>query len=81
MNYNVNPMQLIQSIKSGQNPQQLMLNILGQRTQGNPLFENLFLLAKDNKTQEIENVVRRMFAEKGLDFDKEFNSFKNNLGL
>lgn len=81
MNYNVNPIQLIQSIKSGQNPQQLMLNILGQRTQGNPLFENLFLLAKDNKTQEIENVVRRMFAEKGLDFDKEFNSFKNNLGL
>ena len=81
MNYNVNPIQLIQSIKSGQNPQQLMLNILGQRTQGNPLFENLFLLAKDNKTQEIENVVRRMFMEKGLDFDKEFNSFKNNLGL
>ena len=81
MSYNVNPNHLIQRIRNGQNPQQLMLSILEKRTKGNPLFENLFLLAQDNNTQEIENIVRRMFSERGMDFDKEFNSFKNNLGL
>lgn len=81
MAYNVNPMQLIQMIKSGQNPQQLMMTVLQQRTQGNPLYENLYKLASEGKTQDIEAIVRTMFKEKGLDFDKEFNSFKQNLGL
>ena len=81
MNYNVNPMQLIQMIKNGQNPQQLMMSVLQQRSQNNPIAQNLFHLAQENKTGEIEGVVRNMFAERGLDFDKEFNSFKKNLGL
>ena len=39
MAYNVNPMQLVQMIKNGQNPQQLMMSVLQQRSQGNPLYE------------------------------------------
>ena len=35
--YQVNPMQLIQMFKSGKNPQQLILTILQQNAQGNPL--------------------------------------------
>ena len=81
MAYNVNPMQLIQMIKSGQNPQQLMMSVLQQRTQGNPLYENLYNLAAKGKTQDIESIARTMFKERGLDFDKEFNSFRQTLGL
>lgn len=81
MAYNVNPMQLLQMIKGGQNPQQLMMSVLQQRSQGNPLYENLYNLASNGKTGDIETIVRTMFNEKGLDFDKEFNSFKKNLGL
>ena len=81
MAYNVNPMQLIQMIKNGQNPQQLMMSVLQQRSQGNPLYENLYNLAGKCKTGDIESIVRTMFKEKGLDFDKEFNSFKKTLGL
>lgn len=81
MNYNVNPIQLIQMIRSGQNPQQLMMNVLQQRTQGNPLYENLFNLAQQGKTADIETIARTMFKEQGMDFDKEFNSFKQMLGL
>ena len=81
MAYNVNPMQLIQMIKNGQNPQQLMMSVLQQRSQGNPLYENLYNLAGKGKTGDIESIVRTMFKEKGLDFDKEFNSFKKTLGL
>lgn len=81
MKYNVNPMQLIQMIRNGQNPQQLMMSVLEQRTKGNPLYENLYNLAQQGKTGDIETIVRTMFQEKGLDFDKEFNSFKQTLGL
>ena len=81
MAYNVNPMQLVQMIKNGQNPQQLMMSILQQRSQGNPLYENLYNLAGKGKTGDIESIVRTIFKEKGLDFDKEFNSFKKTLGL
>ena len=37
MSYNVNPMLLVQAIKNGQNPQQLMLNIL----QNNKIYLNI----------------------------------------
>ena len=41
---NVNPMQLIQLIKSGNNPQQLLMNIIQQ--QNNPILQNAFKLAQ-----------------------------------
>lgn len=81
MAYQVNPMQLLQMIKRGQNPQQLIMNILQQNMQGNPLYENLYNLAKNGKTQDIETIARTISKERGIDFDKEFNSFKNSLGL
>ena len=80
-NYNVNPMQLIQMIKNGQNPQQLLMSVLQQKTQGNPLFENLYNLAQQGKTGDIESIARTMFKEQGMDFDKEFKAFRNNLNL
>lgn len=77
----INPMELVQMIKSGQNPQQLMMYVLEQRAMENPMYANLLSLAKNNKTEEIEQFARNVMREKGLDFDKEFTSFKNNLGL
>jgi hypothetical protein len=50
----VNPMQLIAAIKSGQNPQQLMLSILEGRMSNTPLGQNLLTLAKNNDTRGIE---------------------------
>lgn len=78
---NFNPMNLIQMIKSGQNPQQLMMYVLEQRAQENPMYANLLSLAKNNQTKEIEQFARNVMKERGLDFDKEFTNFKNNLGL
>ena len=78
---NFNPMDLIQMIKSGQNPQQLMMYVLEQRAQKNPMYANLLSLAKNNQSKEIEQIARNVMKEKGLDFDKEFTNFKNSLGL
>ena len=81
MVYPVNPMQLIQMIKQGQNPQQLLMSILEGQMQNTPMGANLLQLAKQNKTAEIERIARNLAQQKGLDYDTEFNAFKKNLGL
>lgn len=77
-----NPMMfLISMLKNGANPQQLALSMLQQQAGNNPMMNNLLQLAQNGKGVEIEQIARNIMKEKGLDFDKEFNSFKNNLGL
>lgn len=78
--YQVNPMQLVQMIKSGQNPQQLLMHVLEQQP-NNPMVNNLLYLAKNNRTADIEQIARNISQQRGIDFDKEFNAFRNNLGL
>lgn len=77
---NPNFTDFINMIKKG-NPQQNMLNILQERAQNNPMFANMLSLAQSGNTKEIENIARNVAKEKGLDFDREFNSFKQKFGL
>lgn len=81
MTQQVNPIELVQMIKSGKNPQQLMLSILDRQASSNPIYNNLRTLAKENRTQEIEQFARNLVTSQGGDFDKEFNAFKRSLGL
>lgn len=78
---NINPIQFINQIKQGQNPQQLMLNFLEQQVSNNPMGQNLLNLARNNQTQDIEQFARNMFASNGRDFDSEFKQFKDTFGL
>lgn len=78
--YPVNPNVLIQMIKQGQNPQQLMLAVL-QGQAATPLGKNLLNLAQQGRTDELEKVVRNLYSQQGgKDFDKEFQAFKRALG-
>lgn len=77
----MNPMDLIQMIRNGQNPQQTMLSILEEQAQANPFEANLLQLAKNNDIAGIEQIARNIAESRGLDFDKEFTNFKNMLGL
>lgn len=74
---NVNPMQLIQLIKGGQNPQQLVMNILQQKSQSNPILNNAMNLAQNGNASGLQALARNLAAQRGLDFDKEFADFKN----
>ena len=80
MTYPVDPNRIIQMIKQGQNPQQLMLSILEGQA-GSPLGDNLLKLARNGNTAEIEKVVRNLYAQQGRDFDSEFKAFKNMFGF
>lgn len=77
----VNPMQFIQMIKCGQNPQQLMMNYIQSEMGNTPMGQNLLQLAQSGNTKQIEQIVRNLAAQKGVDFDSEFNAFKQSLGL
>ena len=82
MNTNMNPIQLIQMIQQGKNPEQLSLSMLEQQaSNSNPLLSNLILLAKEGKGKDIEQIARNIVNEKGLDFDVEFNKFKQQFGI
>lgn len=79
--YPVDPNVLIQMIKQGHNPQQLMLSILQGQAYNNPLGQNLLNLAQSGRTDELEKVVRNIYTQQGgKDFDQEFEAFKKALG-
>lgn len=74
---NVNPMQLIQMIKGGKNPQQLLMNILRQQGQNNPIINNAINMAQNGNVSGLEVLARNLAAQRGLDFDKELANLKN----
>ena len=78
---NVNMIQLMNMFRNG-NPQEIVANMVKENAnQGNPIMQNLSTLIENGNTQEIENVVRNIAKERGIDFDKEFNSFKQMFKL
>lgn len=79
---NMNPMDFLGMIRGGSNPQQLMLQFLQQNMmQGNPMAQNLLSLVQNGNIAQIEEFARNVCREKGIDYDKEFNNFKKNLGF
>ena len=71
-----NMIDFIKVIKQG-NPQAFVMNVLQQDAQkGNPIAVNLIQMINSGDSRGIEQVARNIAKEKGIDFDKEFNSFK-----
>ena len=78
--YNVDPRRLIQLIRQGQNPQQLMLSVLEGQA-GSRMGRNLLNLARNGQTTEIEKIARNLCKERGMDFDQEFMKFRQMFGI
>ena len=79
--YQVNPMQLVQMIKNGMNPQQLMISVLENQMTNTPLGANLLNLAKKGDGKQIEQIARNIYQQQGRNFDEDLNAFKRQLGL
>lgn len=73
--------QIMAMIKNGYNPETLMINMLETQMKGTPMGDNLINLARQGNGAEIERIARNLTSQRGMDFDKEFNSFKRQLGL
>lgn len=76
----MNPMQLIQMIRNGQNPQNMLIQALRQQG-NNPMTENLINMIQNNDKAGLEQLARNLAQSQGKDFDKEFASFKQKMGL
>ena len=76
----VDYIKLLQAIRNGANPQQLVMSVLEGEMANTPMGKNLLQLVKQNKTSEIEKIARNICEQNGIDFDKEFTSFKQSLG-
>lgn len=74
-------MQFIQMMRSGNNPQTMVMNMLQKQAGENPVSQNLLKMAQNNDGKGIEQFARNLCAQRGLDFDKEFAAFKQQLGL
>lgn len=70
---------IVQQIRRGQNPQQVMLNMLSRQT--SPMSANLYNLIQQGRTGEIEQIARNIMKQQGKDFDTEFKAFRDSLGL
>lgn len=75
----MNPMNFIQMFKNIKNPQQAILNMLGNNA--NPMAQNVLKMAQNNDKEGIEKFARNVCQQKGVDFDKEFANFKDKLGM
>lgn len=71
-----NMMDFMKMVKNG-NPQEMVMGMLKQTAQtGNPMATNLINLINSGDMQGVERLARNIARERGIDFDKEFNSFK-----
>lgn len=69
-------MDMIKGLAGKFNPQQLVLDIIGQDM--NPMFKNLIEMAQKGDEKGLENFARNICKEQGRDFDKEFQNFMKN---
>lgn len=63
------------------NPQDFVLNLLQMQMGNTPMGQNLITLAQQGDAVQIESIARNIVAQRGLDYDKEFNTFKSMLGV
>ena len=53
--------------------------ILSKLSINNPILTNVMNMAQNGDAKGVETFARNICKQKGLDFDTEFNKFKNNL--
>lgn len=75
---NINIIQVLQLLKNGGNPQQIVMNLIQQ--ENNPMLNNLISMGQQGDVKGLEMVARNIAKEKGIDFDKEFSNFRNMIG-
>lgn len=75
----LNPMQMIQAfgqLKAAQNPLQMMQQMFS----GDPTFNRAMQMAQGKSPQQVEQIVRNLCQERGLDFEQLKQNF-SQLGM
>lgn len=58
------------------NPMQMLQNLIANNT--NPILSNAISLAQKGDVKGVEQIARNICKERNIDYDTEFEKFKNN---
>ena len=78
---NFNPIALMQMMRSGGNPKQMLMNLLSQQAGNNPVMRNVLDMVQHGDNQGIETLARNLAKEKGIDADKAISKLKQYFGM
>lgn len=78
---NFNPMTLMQMMRSGGNPKQMLMNLLSQQASNNPVMRNALDMVQHGDSQGIETLARNLAKEKGIDADEAVSKLKQYFGM
>lgn len=68
---------LIGLLKSGGNPQVILLNMVQKQSQGNPMMQNVLNMMQNGNYSGVEQIARNLCNEKGINPDEMMKQIKN----
>ena len=77
----MNPMQLMQMMKNGGNPQQMIMNMMRQQAGSNPVMNNALQMMEKGDNSGLENLARNLCKERNINPDEAFNQIKGQFGM
>ena len=77
----MNPMQLMQMIRGGGNPQQAIINMMKQQSGNNPVIDNAINMMEKGDNAGIEKLARNLCKERNINPDDILSRVKNQFGI
>ena len=77
----MNPMQLMQMIRGGGNPQQAIINMMKQQSGNNPVIDTPINMMEKGDNAGIEKLARNLCKERNINPDDILSQVKNQFGI
>jgi hypothetical protein len=77
----MNPMQLMQMIRGGGNPQQAIINMMKQQSGNNPVIDNAINMMEKGDNAGIEKLARNLCKERNINPDDILSQVKSQFGI
>lgn len=74
-------MQIMQMMKNGGNPQQMLMNMMKQQAGSNPIMNNALQMMEKGDNAGLENLARNLCRERNINPDDAFNQIKGQFGI
>lgn len=75
------PMQIMQMMKNGGNPQRMLMNMMKQQAGSNPIMNNALQMMEKGDNAGLENLARNLCRERNINPDDAFNQIKGQFGI
>ena len=77
----MNPMQLMQMMRSGGNPQQALITMMKRQAGNNPVMNNAIQMMEKGDSAGVELLARNLCKEKNLNPDDVLSQIKTQFGM